>query len=134
MQTDIKRYNSEYNLEHTISLNNFVKIYNKSVGIICKEYIGKHLVIYDDNYDVVNSLSNVEEPHKVTELYIDGLVITNNEIFETFEKLEHVHGIPILKINYMSRMFLAHRSLISVSDLGKWDVQICVLCSLIANL
>jgi len=70
MQTD-KQYNTQHEIKQNIELNDFVERYNKSFGLICREYIGKHLVIYDkedakeDVYDLVNSLSEVKEPDRV---------------------------------------------------------------------
>jgi len=114
-------------IKHIVDLNDFVELYNKSVGIICKEYIGKHLVIYDkedakeDMYDVVNSLSEIKEKHRVKELYIDGVVITDRKIFFPFDNIERIHGVPVLEITSMSNMFYFCKSLKDVGDLGEWD-------------
>jgi len=125
MQNISDQHVTEYKIKHCIDLNDFIELYNKSVGLICREYIGKHLVIYDkkDEYTVINSLSEIKEPKRVTELYIDGMVITDKKIFYPFEKLERIHGIPVLKITCINNMFTECGSLKRIGDLGGWDIS-----------
>lgn len=114
----------EYNIEPDV----FIELYNKSVGMICKEYIGKYIVIYsqqdkEDVGEVVNFLSDIKNPCWVKELYIEGLIITNKNIFKRFWNLEHIHGVPILEITNMNNMFKELYSLKSIEDLGEWDMS-----------
>lgn len=109
------------NIQH----HEFIERYNKSVGLICTEYIGKHLVIYnDEEYCTVNSLSEIKNPNLVTELYIDGLVITtSSRIFWTFTNLKHLYGVPIIKIANLACLFCKCKLLESIPEFGEWDMS-----------
>lgn len=107
----------------TMELNSFVKRYTNEFGGLCKDYIGEYIVIYDFHYDTIGDLLDIKNPLDVRELYIDGLVIKNRCIFHKFKNLEHLHGVPIIKIASLKIMFMNLSKLRSISDIGKWDTS-----------